>query len=62
VAGRGDPGCVVGGIGCLIAIPVLIFWYGAAILVFRYAFGVELPNPVNYLPQEWQQHIPRSAP
>ena len=62
VADRSDPGCVVGGIGCLIAIPVLLFWYGAAILVFKYAFGVELPNPINHLPPEWQEHIPRSAP
>jgi hypothetical protein len=37
---------------------VLLFWYGAAVLVFRYAFGIDLPNPIEWLPAEWQKHIP----
>ncbi len=28
---------------------ILLFWYGVAVLVFRYAFGVELPNPFDWI-------------
>ncbi len=26
----------------------LLFWYGVAVIVFRYAFGVDLPNPFDW--------------
>ena len=54
-------GCA-GLLGALIALPigaaVVLFWYGLAILVFRHAFGIELPNPFDWLPPKWQKHIP----
>lgn len=44
-------------IGCLIGLPivglVLLFCYGVFVLVIRYAFGIELPNPLDILPAEW---------
>ncbi len=58
------------GCGAIIALPfvlalfaiILLFWYGIAVLVFRFAFGIDLPNPVDWLPPEWQKHIPHVAP
>ncbi len=55
-----DGGCAF--LGCLIVIPNLLFWYWVLVLIFRYTFGIELPNPLNYLTPDWQQHIPRSSP
>jgi len=31
---------------------VILFWYGIALLFLRYAFGIELPNPIDWLPQD----------
>jgi hypothetical protein len=53
-----DSGC--GFVGCLLLVPSLLFWYVAAVVVFRYAFGIELPNPLSHLMPDWQ-HIPRSS-
>lgn len=53
-----DRGCAF--LGCLLLVPSLFFWYVVAVVVFRYAFGIELPNPLNYLMPDWQ-HIPRSS-
>jgi hypothetical protein len=43
-------------LGCLIMVPVgiigLLVSYGVVAIVFRFAFGVELPNPVDWLPSE----------
>jgi hypothetical protein len=39
----------VAGIGQLIGgIVVLLIMYGLVLLIFRHAFGVELPNPFNW--------------
>ena len=54
-----DSGCTF--LGCLLVVPSLLFWYAVAVVVFRYAFGIDLPNPLNYLMPDWQQHIPRSS-
>lgn len=32
----------------------LLVGYGVLVLVFRHAFGVELPNPFDWLPPEWR--------
>lgn len=50
------------GSGCgLIVLPLfLLFWYGVFVLVMRHAFGIELPNPVDWLPPEWAEYIPMS--
>jgi hypothetical protein len=32
--------------------------YGVVIIIFRYAFGVELPNPFSYVPPDWRQRAP----
>ena len=36
---------------------ILLVWYGVALLVFRHAFGIELPNPIQLLPAEWAWHL-----
>jgi hypothetical protein len=58
-----DAGCFFGCLGALFYglfyIVFLVFCYGVLVLVFRHAFGVELPNPFDLLPLEWQRHIPR---
>ena len=54
----GCAGLFVGLIALPFGIAVILFWYGLAMLVFRYAFGVELPNPFDWLPPEWQKYIP----
>lgn len=35
-----------------------LFLYGIVLLVFRHAFGVELPNPFDLLPPDWRHKIP----
>jgi hypothetical protein len=57
------------GNGCatvIIGVPLFLIWivvaYGIVTLVFRYAFGIQLPNPVGWLPVEWQHYIPRVPP
>ena len=56
----------MGGCGVLIMLPFsvisLLVMYGITVLVFRFAFGVELPNPIDYLPDSWREHIPRVPP
>lgn len=37
-----------------IAIFLLLVFYGVGVLVFRYAYGVDLPNPFNLLPAAWR--------
>jgi len=50
------------GCGCffvLIGVPIaLLIGYGVIILLFRYAFGIELPNPFDWLPTEWREKLP----
>ena len=53
----------LGGCGCLfvvlIGLPIaLLIGYGAIVLLFRYAFGIELPNPFDWLPPEWLEKLP----
>lgn len=55
----------VAGCGCmLILLPMfgagLLLVYGVFVLVMRAAFGIELPNPVDWLPPEWAEYIPTS--
>lgn len=61
MAGSGDD--LAGCLGCLGCLPVVAFLglllYGIAALVFRAAFGIELPNPFDWLPPGWQEYIPR---
>ncbi len=42
----------------ILGVPFLAFLllvaYGAVVIVFREAFGVELPNPFDWLPQSLQ--------
>lgn len=39
---------------------LLLALYGAILLIFRHAFGVELPNPIDYIPSDWRAVLPRS--
>ena len=55
-----DAGDGCAAIGCLVfAVPLFIGFlmliYGVAVLVFRNAFGIELPNPFDYLPSDWRE-------
>jgi hypothetical protein len=56
----------MGCLGALIMLPFaaisLLVIYGITMLVFRFAFGVELPNPIDWLPESWREHIPRTMP
>src|SRR5262249_26504432 len=36
----------------------LLIAYGVVIMIFRHAFGIELPNPFELLPIEWRQKLP----
>ena len=36
--------------------------YGVVIMIFRHAFGIELPNPFELLPIEWRQKLPYVLP
>jgi hypothetical protein len=56
----GCAGLFVGLIALPIRIVVVLFWYGLAMLVFRYAFGIELPNPFDWLPPEAKTYSPYS--
>ncbi len=61
-----DPSfAVVEAIGALMAFTLaavmalisLLIAYGVIMLIFRHAFGVELPNPFDWLPTEWQEPL-----
>ena len=53
---------IAGMIGLLLAALWLLIAYGAVIVIFRYAFGIELPNPFEFLPSEWRQKFPYLLP
>ena len=58
-----NDGCL--GYGCLIimipiSVAILLLIYGLAVIILRAAFGIELPNPVDWLPDSWREYIPRS--
>lgn len=57
-AGCAGFGCAL--IGITILAGMLLFAYGVVVLVMRSAFGIELPNPVDWLPPEWAEYIPMS--
>ena len=46
-------------IGCLLALllfgVLLLVAYGVIVIVLRNAFGIELPNPLNWLPLGWHK-------
>ncbi len=46
-------------IGCLLALLLFVVLflvaYGVIVIVLRSAFGIELPNPLNWLPPEWHK-------
>jgi hypothetical protein len=60
--GEGFGNFVAGLFGLVIGVPfalaLLLVTYGVAVIVLRTAFGIELPNPVHWLPESWQSHIP----
>jgi hypothetical protein len=35
----------------------LLVIYGVAVIVLRHAFGLECPNPFDWLPTEWRQKL-----
>jgi hypothetical protein len=45
-------------VGLAFAALWLLIAYGAIILIFRHAFGIELPNPFEFLPAEWREKFP----
>jgi len=40
----------------------LLIAYGVVIMIFRHAFGIELPNPFELLLTEWRQKLPYVLP
>ena len=44
--------------GLLLTALWLLIAYGVVIMIFRHAFGIELPNPFELLPIEWRQKFP----
>jgi hypothetical protein len=44
----------IGYLGTLIVLPFSLI---IAVLVFRFAFGAELPNPIDWLPESWREYI-----
>ena len=49
-------------VGLAFAALWLLIAYGVIILIFRHAFGIELPNPFEFLPAEWRERLPLLAP
>jgi hypothetical protein len=37
--------------------PWLLIFYTLTVLVLQYAFDVELPNPVKFLPSHWRHYL-----
>jgi hypothetical protein len=40
----------------------LLIAYAVIILIFRHAFGIELPNPFEFLPAELREKLPFLVP
>ncbi len=49
---------IAGMMGLLLTALWLLIAYGVVIMIFRHAFGIELPNPFELLPIEWRQKFP----
>ena len=49
---------IAGMMGLLLTALWLLIAYGVVIMIFRHAFGIELPNPFELLPIEWRQKLP----
>lgn len=48
-------GCIVLGLPLFLAFLLLV--YGVFVIVMREAFGIELPNPLNWLPPAWVEFL-----
>lgn len=48
---------IAGMMGLLLTTLWLLIAYGVVIMIFRHAFGIELPNPFELLPIEWRQKL-----
>jgi hypothetical protein len=53
---------MAGMMGLLLTALWLLIAYGVVIMIFRHAFGIELPNPFDLLPIEWRQRFPYLMP
>lgn len=53
---------IAGMMGLLLTALWLLIAYGVVIMIFRHAFGIELPNPFELLPTEWRQKLPYVLP
>jgi hypothetical protein len=49
---------IAGMMGLLLTALWLLIAYGVVIMIFRHAFGIELPNPFELLPIEWRRKLP----
>ena len=45
-------------IGIPLIIVSLLIAYWLVVVILRQAVGIELPDPVAWLPAEWRQHLP----
>jgi len=61
MSGENPLGCLFALIGLAVSLAVTGFFslllYGVAVIVFRMAFGIELPDPISWLPTEWQERL-----
>jgi hypothetical protein len=53
---------MAGMMGLLLTALWLLIAYGVVIMIFRHAFGIELPNPFDLPPIEWRQRFPYLMP
>jgi hypothetical protein len=47
-------------IGIPLVLASLLVAYWLVVIILRQAGGIELPDPIDWLPTEWRQHLPLS--
>ena len=53
---------ITGTMGLMLVALWLLIAYGVVLMLFRHAFGIELPNPFELLPIEGRQKFPYLLP
>ena len=48
---------ILGLVGLAFSGFMLLVFYGVAVLVLRHAFGLDLPNPLDWLPPDWRRRL-----
>jgi len=45
-------------IGIPVVLATLLVTYWLVVIILRQAGGIELPDPIDWLPTEWRKHLP----